>query len=248
MNQDKKSDIDRNPLWIFITLIIVLIGASPAFSDLVLDFFPDLNQYQKWIKLFFILIFWSSLGLVYWQEKHLKYDKATWSEADLDKTTKEVIFQTRLQMIFKDYPLNIITLKIIPLIICRIIRYFIKQRKYLFHCFNLPKDWTQYNEIKKSFFRPMLRLYIHDNDKNYEIKFNRDFQQIQLRFSDKASSHYKHEKMDSYDTIFSGDLEQIKIFSWITPFGLFWNLIRIIKTKLQQTGHFFKNLWSKFCA
>ena len=85
-----------------------------------------------------------------------------------------------------------------------------------------------------------------DNDKNYEIKFNRDFQQIQLRFSDKASSHYKHKKMDSYDTIFSGDLEQIKIFSWITPFGLFWNLIRIIKTKLQQTGYFFKNLWSKF--
>ena len=135
--------------------------------------------------------------------------------------------------------------QIIPLTICLIIRRFIKQKSG-FHSVNVPEYWDQYNEIKKNFFRPMLRLYIDDNDKNYEIKFNKDFQQIQVRFSDKASSRYKYDKMAPYDKIFSGDLEQIKIFAWITPFGLFWNLIRIIKTKLQKIGYFLKNLKRRF--
>ena len=242
MNQNKKSDFEKKPLWVLITLIIILIGASPAFSDLILDFFPKLNNYwQGSLKLLFIGL-GSVIFFIYWKlqiKKHLNYDKADESEYldKLDKIIKKSIkigiFKTRLQIIFIDWPLNIITFKIIPLIICRIIRCFIKQ-KYGFFSVNVPEYWDQYNEIKKSFFRPMLRLYIYDNKTNYEIKFNRDFQQIQVRFSDKGDSKFKHKNTDSYGKVFFDDLKPIKIFSWITPFGLYWNLIRITKAKLQK--------------
>ena len=118
MNQEKKTDFEKKPLWVFITLIIILIGASPAFSDLILDFFPELNTYwQGGLKLLFIALGFLVLYSVYWKSKkeHFDYDKANSFEHTLDRSIKEAIFKTRLQMIFKYYPLNIITLKIIRL-------------------------------------------------------------------------------------------------------------------------------------
>ena len=247
MNQNKKPDFEKKPRWVFITLIIILIGASPAFSDLILDFLPELNNYwQGILKLLFIVFGFLILFFVYWQSKKcvLDYGKANefeYLDNIVKKSIKKTIFKTRMQTVFIEWPLNIITLKIIPLIICRIIRCFIKQ-KGGFLSVNVPKYWDQYNEIKKSFFRPMLRLYIDDNKTNYEMKFNRDFRKIQVRFSEKGDSKFKPtEQIDSYEKVFSGDLKPIKIFSWITPFGLYWNLIRITKAKLQKIVCFFKN-------
>ena len=47
MNEIEKElneDFQQRPAWIFVTVLIILIGVSPAFSDLVLDFFPILSN------------------------------------------------------------------------------------------------------------------------------------------------------------------------------------------------------------
>ena len=250
---DKKSpkDFQQRPGWIFITLIIGLIGVAPNFSEQVLDFIPDWTIHKKWINLFFIVIGFILLYAVYWieEQKHHDPDKISEDESD-EIDTKKVKWFIWRQKIFKRYPLNIITLRVIPLFICWVISRFInkKYKSYLFNSFNFPRYWEKYAETPEEkekykyekvtikFFKSMFRVYIGGEiNQSYEIKFERDFQHIEIRWTDKDINTFSEPRNDLYEKIFSEDkFKHIKIFTWIFPFGLYWNLRRVIKTLFQR--------------
>ena len=101
---DKNNSFQEKPGWIFITLIIILIGATPAFSELFLDFFPDLKEYQGWVKLSFIAIFIFVLGATWWKEEQKKREQDMSEGEQLEKSVKQARWMTWRQKIFKHYP------------------------------------------------------------------------------------------------------------------------------------------------
>ena len=231
----------QGPIWIFITLIFVLIGTAQNFSELILDFFPKLDNYKRWIQILFMATGFSlPLFLYYIWVKKQKHRDSESEDERLEKAFKKAKWMTRRQNIFKHYPLNIITLKIIPLFICWIISKFINKehRDHMFNDFYFPKYWTEYNyeEVTKDFFKSMFRVYINDSLKQgYEVKFGRDFNHIEIRWREKGNSSFNKLKKGYYEKIFSeNSLKHIKIFTWIFPFGLHWNLIRVIKSLFQR--------------
>jgi len=122
MDKELQKNFQQRSAWIFATLVIILIGASPACSDLVLDFLPHWKKYQGFIKLVFITMGFLVLSTIYWKEK--KKEPLQNHMSDEDKRNyciKELKWDFWKQNIFRNYPLNIITLKIIPLFICWII-------------------------------------------------------------------------------------------------------------------------------
>lgn len=250
IDKELNKDFQQRPAWIFVTVIIILIGASSAFSDLILDFVPNLKKYQGVIKIIFITIGFSILYTIYWKEKqtHLDPDKMSIDER-ANYYGKKVEWSIWRKNVFKHYPLNIIKLRIIPLFICWIIRQFInkKYKSYLFDSFDFPRYWEKYAEtpedkekynyekVTSQFFKSMFRVYIKNLNQSYEIKFARDFQYIEIRWNNKAGEKFNDTKKDLYEKTFTmNDLEHLKIFTWIFPFGLYWNLRRVIKSFFQK--------------
>ena len=245
MDKELKKDFQKRPAWIFITVILLLIQASLSFTSLVLDFFPSWMSYKKWINLFFIIVGFFLFGLIYWWDeirRRKSHDPNKMSEDERKKKNAKE-WSTWRQNIFKYYPLNVITLKIIPLFICWVISHFINKRykPYLFWPFYFPKHWDpsyfpknwkqcDYEKIISEFFKSMFRVYIENLDQSYEIKFGRDFQHIELKWTNKNDNIFNEPKNNLYEKIFSEDrFKHIRIFTWIFPFGLYWNLIRVIK-------------------
>ena len=257
MDKESQKNFQQRPKWVFITLIIILIGASPAFSELILDFFPQFNHYRGWIKLFFIIIGFIILFSVYWIEKQKyrdpdkisrdEYNKISRDE-DMKKTYRQYRWIVWKQRILKDYPLEIITLRFFPWLICWIISWFIDKnykKNYQLDSFYFPKDWTAYNyeEITKRFFKSMCRVHFlkEQGVVSYEVKFERDFQNIEIRWTEEGNSSFGELKNGSYKQFFSEEsLKHVKIFTWIFPFGLYWNLIRIIKNLWKIIKSIFK--------
>ena len=246
-SKERESDFQQRPDWIFITIVILLIEASPDFSDLILDFLPKLNRYwQGGLKSSFIIIGLVLFAWIYWWnelQRKKSYDPIKISEDEfIKRATKKAKWLTWKQNIFKYYPLNIITLKIIPLFICWIISKFINKeyKSYGFHFFDFPKDWEQYDyeEITSKFFKSMFRVWIEKLNKSYEIKFERDFQHIEIRWTDNNDSTFNEPKNELYEKIFSEDkFKHIELFTWIFPFGLYWNLIRVIKNLFSKNNN-----------
>ena len=228
-SEDKNNNFQEKPIWIFITLIIILIGAAPAFSELFLDFFPNLKEYQGWVKLIFIIVFIIILGVTWWREEQKRRNENISEDEQLERNIKKAIWITWKENVFRSYPLNIIKFRIIPLFICWIISLFInkKYKSCLFHPFDFPKYWKKYNyeEIISKFFKSMFRVYIGNLNQSYEIKFQRDFQHIELRWMSKDDKIFSEPKNELYEKIFSEDrFKHIEIFTWIFPFGLYWKL------------------------
>ena len=235
MNQEKKEK-----LWIFITLFSILmawIGLTTLFSALFLDFFPRLNDYKKWIQLSFILFGLFIFGFIYWRSEKKHPDKVSRDE-DMKKTYRKYRWIVWKQNIFKHYPLNIIKLRFIPLFICWIISQFIDKKykkNYQLDSFYFPESWTRYDyeEITRRFFKSIFRFHFlkEKGVVSYEVKFGRDFQNIEIRWTEEGNSSFGELKNGSYKQFFSEkDLKHVKIFTWIFPFGLYWNLIRVIKS------------------
>ena len=67
-------DFQKRPLWVFITIIIVLIGSAPAFNELILDFKPNWCIYSKWIKLIYIVVGFCILAGTYWSWRKKESD------------------------------------------------------------------------------------------------------------------------------------------------------------------------------
>ena len=235
MDKELEKDFQQRPVWIFITVFILLIQTSPSFADLVVDFAPNWINYKKWINLFFIIFMLLLFMGLYWLDKPKHRDPDNMSKDEsIEKSIRKVKWLTWKQNIFKHYPLNITTLRIIPLFICWIISQFIdkKHKPYLFDSFEFPKYWKNYNyeEVTSKFFKSMFRVYIGGLEQSYEIKFERDFQCVELRWSDKDKNTFNEPKNELYEKVFSiNNLKHIKIFTWIFPFGLYWNLRRVIK-------------------
>ena len=247
MEEGLKKDFQQRPGWIFATLFILLIQASSAFNGLILDFFPELNSYwQGRLKVFFIIGVSFLFGWIYWwsmiQKKQKDPDSNKRSEKEsLEKAGERYKWLIWRQNIFKHYPLNILKLKIIPLSICWLIIKFMdkKPESYIFDVFDFPKYWKNYDYAKVTgeFFKSMFRIYI---SQSYEVKFARDYQHIEIRWTEKDNNSFNEEpKKGLYTQIFSEDrFKHVKIFTWIFPFGLFWNLIRIIKSLFLSRNYY----------
>ena len=240
MNKEQKEKI-----WVFIALFsafVAWIGSTPFCSGLFLDFFPELNDYKKWIQLLFILfglfiIVIFLFGFIYWKSKKKHSDKISRDE-DIKKGYRQYKWIVWKQNIFKNYPLSIVKIEFVPLFVCKVIKCFISKKSkpydldyYLFGPVT-EKEKYNYEKVIIKFFEKIIRLHIWGEiDKRYEVKFGRDFQNIEIKWTKKGESFYSEPKNGSYKKIFSErDLKHIKIFTWIFPFGLYWNLRRIIKS------------------
>ena len=235
---ESKEDFQQRPVWIFITIIILLIQVAPNCSNLALDFYPELSSFWQGIwKLIFIVFGIFMFGLIYWWDviqNQESYDPDKISKEErLEKVIRATKWFIWRQNIFKYYPLNILTLRIIPLFICWMISQCInkKYKPYLFHPFDFPADWPNYKSGINIFFKNILRIYIKKLNQNYEVKFKRDFQYIEIRWTDKSTEKkFSDPKNELYEDIFSEDkFKHIAIFTWIFPFGLYWNARRVVK-------------------
>ena len=251
-NKELEKDFQQKPQdrpeWKFFTMFVFVISASSIFSDLILDFFPSFSNYKKWIKLFFIVVILFIFGWIYWSYEYKRKlnemkreEKANYLGKKAEKKYKWLTWQ---QNILKNYPLNIITLRVIPLLICSVIKLFMKKqyKSYSFNSFYFPKYWEKFSEnpedkekynyekVTSKFFKSMFRVYIESLKQSYEVKFERNFQSIEIRWTNKDQSGFSEPKNDLYEKLFSeNNFKHIKIFTWIFPFGLYWNLRRLIK-------------------
>ena len=229
--ENKDKSFQERPIWIFFTAVIILISATPAINDLVLDFFPNLRKYQRWVKLFAIFISFVILGAIWRKEQQKKKNQNISEDEQEKKYIRKALWRTWRQKIFKNWPLNIITFKFIPLPICWIISLFInkKYKPYGIDSFKFPKDREDYKEKIKKYYEIMFRIHILNPFRSYEVKFGRDFQHIEIRWTNANERNFNKPKNELYEKFFSGDnLKHIKIFTWIFPFGLYWNLRRIL--------------------
>ena len=238
MDKELQKDFQQKSKWEFITLIIILIGSSVAFSELILNFYPRLNSYwQGSFKLLFIMIGFLLLYGIYWVEKPKDEGLDPNKEFQDENIIRKIKWIAWRQNILKYYPLNIIKLRIIPLFICWIISWFINKKykeKYQLEVFYFPKRWAkhEYEEIIRKFFKSMFRVHFlkEKGVVSYEVKFERDFQNIEIKWTEEGNSSFGEPKNGLYKQFFSeNDLKHVKIFTWIFPFGLYWNLMRIIK-------------------
>ena len=256
MNRISEKDFQKQPLWVFITIIIVLIGSAPAFNEFILDFKPNWCAYNKWIKLTYIgtCIFILIGAYWFWHKKRSDPDP---DKPFGDETFDEFINKQKrswkkmfIKALFKEYFFNLVTLKIIPLLLCEIIRrLFVKKSmsSYWMRSFTVPETWPNYQKIVDHYFKTMFRVTIETQDdsgkffdKTYEVKFKRDFQSIELRWNDEHDNKFQPPIQEKYENIFSKDKKDIKIFTWIIPFGLYWNLIRWIKDLLKKIKNYMK--------
>ena len=235
-----EKDLQQKPTWIVIVIITTSLTVFLILSDLVIDFS---STYKKWIQLSLIITGFIVYGAyLFWKSKQIKQkiDKMSMTEM-VNYYEKKAKWFTWQQNIFKNYPLNIMTFKFFPLFICSVISLFInkKYKSYLFDSFYFPRYWEEsseekekynYKKVTSEFFESMFRVYIENLNQSYEIKFARDFQNIEIRWNNKSGEKFNNTKKGLYDKIFSEEkFKYIKIFTWIFPFGLCWNLIRLFK-------------------
>lgn len=136
------------------------------------------------------------------------------------KTTKEKWL--------KIYPKNLLTLRVIPLIICWCINKFLFKQSGYYDYFDIPSSWADYDQLVKKHFEPMIRTHFPKSQKNYEIKFNRDWKNLTIRWIDKnPNSQFSPPIAKPYEDIFKDqNIKVSKWITWIVPFGLWWNLRR----------------------
>ena len=99
MDKELEKDFQQRSAWIFVTVLITLIGVSPVFSDLVLDFFPILSNF--WIsilKLLFIIVSLFLFGLIYWWDK---IQRKSLSKKSLSLHTQSIINSIQSKIIYK---------------------------------------------------------------------------------------------------------------------------------------------------
>ena len=221
-----KNNLFHNaPGWVFVTTIIILIGSTSDFSSLVSDFFPSLeSRYRGCVKLIYIVVVALLLWFVWRKHKE--------PQLDPDKAKNE-FRSVYWRQVCRNYLFNIISLKIFPLFVCWIISKCIKKgyKPYEIHRFKLPEHWPKYEEMINDFFQYMFRVYIKNLDQTYEVKFGKDFQRVELRWNEPGNDTFTHKSNNSYQSVFhAGELKNLKIFTWITPFGLCWNLRRLLKS------------------
>ena len=237
-----QKDFQQRPFWIFFTVMIGVIGAAPSFSGLVLDFFPQWVDNKGCIKMLFIIICFLILCSVYWIKKLISRDKDKLSEDEKEnlrtkknlKKVKWLAFTREL----KNFPLNVLTLRIIPLCVCWVIKRFTnKKYQYNLEVFYFPKPWgnDNYDTIIRKFFKTMFRVHIltdslqTDSLQSYEVKFQRDFQFVEVRRTEDGEN-FGAPINKPYKEVFSkDDFKHIRLFTWCFPFGLYWNLRRLIK-------------------
>ncbi len=146
MSSSLKKDFQQRPTWIFITLFLVVIGSASNFSSIVLDWFPELSSFKNWIELCFIIGIMSVFVFVYFIDKkqHHNFDKERRSKEELlQESINRSKWQFKILQI-RYLLLIIITLKIIPLLICRLISWWFidsKYKSYGFNVFTLPEYW-----------------------------------------------------------------------------------------------------------
>ena len=275
MDKELKTGFQERPLWILATIIILLIQASPAFTDLLLDFFPNWTYDKRWISLCFIvggfflfcLIYWF-LGTIslksrnpnkikeddeYFIKKprwfsNFKYDLSKMSEKEKD----EYFIKKAQWLTWRQNISNVIKFGIVPPFFCWVISWFInkKYNSYYFDPFYFPRYWKKYNyeETISNFFKSMFRVYIGEEiNKSYEIKFAKDFRHIEIRWIDKdTETKFSDPKKELYEKVFSENrFKHIKIFTWIFPFGLWWNLINRLIRFIYLLIRSIKNLFKK---
>ena len=242
MNKTPKSkkNFQVPSLWWFITTFCALVGSSPAFNALVLDFKPNWNSHSGWIKLTYIGFCILPIG-AYFVLKIMKKSPSPEKLLD-DKFFEREWKKHHRKYLFTIWFFNIITLRVIPLVLCGIIsKFFVKKIifGYWIDSFIIPQSWPNYENIIDNYFKTASRVIIERSDdldvtQSYEVKFNRDFQNVELRWTDKNDSKFQPPIQGKYENIFSNDKKGIGIFTWITPFGLWWNLVRIVKTTAQK--------------
>ena len=225
-----KNNLFHNaPAWVFVTTVIILIGSTSDFSSLVLDFFPSWACFRGWIKLCYLILAFFILVTVWWKNEKPQLQPDTVDHSSLKIHDYRFIYWTQ---VCKGYLFNIISFKIFPLFICWIISWFIKKdyKPYGIISFKPPEYWPKYREMIHDFFPYMFRVYIKNLDQNFEVKFGRDFQRIELRWTEPDDDIFTDKRNESYQNVFCEDkLKNIKIFTWITPFGLYWNLRRLFR-------------------
>ena len=252
MDKELEKDFQQRPAWIWISIIVSVITTSiyisPILSNLVIDFFPNFTNYKKWIQLSFIItvfVISAVCSYLFWKanQKKQKIDKMSMTEK-ANSYGKRAKWLTWRQNIF-----NAIKLGIIPPIICWIISQFInkKYKPYRFYSFDFPRYWEKhaetpeekekynYEKVTSQFFKSMFDVSLDNLNQKYEVKFERDFQSVEIRWNNKAGEKFNNTKKDLYDKVFSEEVfKHLKIFTWIFPFGLCWNLRRIIKNLFLQ--------------
>lgn len=91
--------------------------------------------------------------------------------------------------------------------------------------FKVPRSWPNYENTLERFFNHIVRLYDEDKDVDYELRFSKDFDTIAWRENKKGEFKYNELK-----SIAKSELpNNIKLFTWTTVYGVYWNTWRSIR-------------------
>lgn len=195
----------KNITWLTLTLLIFFVFCAMKIMN-------HINQFSR--------------GTSSKEQKHDKF------HFDRDKEIRRLIMKINLEKWLLKYPTNIITLKIIPLTICKLIGKFLFKKDGLLDKFEIPSHWPDYEELSKYYYKPMFRFYMADSQVTYEVMFSKSFIGLRIRYTSEESSQFFSDSIGkSYEEIFKDpDIKVSKWITWITPFGLLWNSIRLMNS------------------
>ena len=226
MNSEEKikQDLQNRPLWVLLTTFLIVISTSPVFYEVLYDFFIyfefDISCYKGFIQLGYILLIGIWFIVLYIKDKKedIPQDK---SQTNYNKFRK-----TMLRVRIRRCLIDIFTLRFIPLIICLFIKKYKNIKNIDLHFFDISKTgWEDSNTLLKENYDSVIRIYDENKDINYEIMFCKDFENINLRMSEKGQTKYGKVKKSPYKVLNN----DVKDFSFLTPFGLRWNFRRMLK-------------------
>ena len=235
-----KTELSKKQQVFYFTISAFLVSLSTTneLIDIILCFLPSLSG--GWIVTIKILYTIGiavvvSLVLIFDAKPKEEPDRVT-EEEERKKELNKFYWMTRLNTYMKVYPLNILTLKIIPLGICWFIDKLFKPKSeelkkgYYVNKFHIPKYWPDYDNLIKNYCKPMMRIYVKSLDSSYDIRFGRDYQTIRIAWSNRGEIGFTKQKEERFCKIFENpEIKILKWVTWTTPFGLYWNLIRITK-------------------
>ena len=235
--------IDNHPLWLFLVILLLALPAAPVFRNLLIYFIPCLEDWSGYIELVFIsLVTFLGSMIVFYIKREPQKVNEDWEKERFQKAIRVAKINAVLSKIFKYWPLNIITLKFIPLTLCWLIdRRGAREYNGMKDVFDLPNYWEDKDlqeKFKKEYFSQIIRVgfYKKTEDENsyraYEIKFSRNFEDLGIREREIGENNdFSEDKIISYKELYSKgeDKKLCAIISWTTVFGLFWNILRLMK-------------------
>ena len=246
--ETKKSKIEnKHPIWVLLMLLLTSIEVSPEFIEILLEILPSLEYYKKFILIaffFVVMVLGTAIVLKESEDENNKDDKK--EESLIKETYRKTKIKHWFLKIFKEWPLNIVTLKIIPLAICWFFQK-IGTRGYEgnMSVFDLPEPWKEhdlqrYNHFKNNYFKQIIRVRIIKKGESwenmyraYEIKFSKDFKDLYVGATEIGGNGRFLEDERIQDIKFPENQKEDKrvctVVSWSTIFGLYWNLRRCIK-------------------